>query len=178
MLRSALIPALLLVAGPGALRAQTDYYARLGLVGAGTLLRDVLGTEITVRQSIEPMAAIGASMPISPGYRAGVEATFASGGFDAEQIRAGVEYVLIHGQVRWPVRAGYFSNRQTNRDATGSGPRFNGATLGLGMGVGPLLLDVAFVYETGDYVDPSLFQQSATSRRVLFSLIYRHLGRP
>jgi long-subunit fatty acid transport protein len=104
--------------------------------------------------------------------------TFIEEANDAEQIRAGVEYVLIHGQVRWPVRAGYFSNRQTNRDATGSGPRFNGATLGLGMGVGPLLLDVAFVYETGDYVDPSLFQQSATSRRVLFSLIYRHLGRP
>ena len=44
------------------------------------------------------------------------------------------------------------------------------------MGVGPLLLDVAFVYETGDYVDPSRFQQSLTARRVLISLIYRHLG--
>jgi hypothetical protein len=119
MLRSALIPALLLVAGPGALRAQTDYYARLGLVGAGTLLRDVLGTEITVRQSIAPMAAIGASMPISPGYRAGVEATFASGGFDAEQggsdtdlgtIRTGSVLVGLDGPiwktVRWRVGMG------------------------------------------------------------------------
>ena len=85
MLKPILIPALLLAAGAGALPAQTDYYARLGVVGASTLVRDVLGTEITVRQSIAPMAALGASMPISPGYRAGVEATVASGGFDAEQ---------------------------------------------------------------------------------------------
>jgi long-subunit fatty acid transport protein len=104
--------------------------------------------------------------------------TFIEEASDAEQIRAGVEYVLIHDRVRWPVRAGYFSNRQTNRDATGNAPRFNGATVGLGMGVGPLLLDVAFVYEVGDYVDPSLFQQSLRARRVLVSLIYRHLGGP
>ena len=52
----------------------------------------------------------------------------------------------------------------------------HGATLGLGMGVGPLMLDVAFVYETGQYLDPGLFQQSLSARRVLFSLIYRHLG--
>jgi len=96
---------------------------------------------------------------------------------DAEQIRAGVEYVLIHDRVRWPVRAGYFTNRQTFPAADGASPWFNGATLGLGMGVGPLMLDVAFVHETGDYVDPSLFPVSLTARRVLVSLIYRHLGR-
>ena len=96
---------------------------------------------------------------------------------DTEQIRVGVEYVVIRDRVRWPIRAGYFSDRQTHRDAEGDSPRFNGATLGMGMGVGPLLLDVAFVYETGDYVDPSVFQQSLTARRVLVSLIYRHLGR-
>ncbi len=104
--------------------------------------------------------------------------TFTVKASDAEQIRAGVEYVLIHDRVRWPIRAGYFTNRQTYPDAGGGSPRFNGGTLGLGMGVGPLMLDVAFVYETGDYVDPSLFQQSLTARRVLVSLIYRHLGRP
>jgi hypothetical protein len=96
---------------------------------------------------------------------------------DAEQIRAGVEYVMIHERVRWPVRAGYFRNRQTFLAADGASPWFNSATLGLGMGVGPLMLDVAFVYETGDYVDRSLFEQSLTARRVLVSLIYRHLGR-
>ena len=103
--------------------------------------------------------------------------TFTVEASDAEQIRAGFEYVLIHDRVRWPIRAGYFSNRQTFPAADAASPWFNGATLGLGMGVGPLMLDVAFVYETGDYVDPSLFQQSLNARRVLVSLIYRHLGR-
>ena len=78
---------MLLAAGPGALRAQTDYYARVGVVGASTLVRDVLGTEISVRQSIAPLVAVGAALPLSPSYRAGVEATLASGGFDAEQNR-------------------------------------------------------------------------------------------
>ena len=39
--------------------------------------------------------------------------TFIVEASDAEQIRAGVEYVLIHDRVRWPIRAGYFRNRQT-----------------------------------------------------------------
>jgi hypothetical protein len=119
MLRPVLIPALMLAAGPGALHAQTDYYARVGAVWAGTLVRDVLGSEITVRQSIAPMAAIGASLPFSPGYRAGVEATFVSGGFDAEQdgsktdlgtIRTGSVLVGLDGpiwrSVRWRVGLG------------------------------------------------------------------------
>jgi hypothetical protein len=103
--------------------------------------------------------------------------TFTLKAFDAEQIRAGVEYVMIHDRVRWPIRAGYFTNRQTFTAADGTSPWFNSATLGLGMGVGPLMLDVAFVYETGDYVDPNLFPVSLDTRRVLISLIYRHLGR-
>jgi hypothetical protein len=119
MPRSILIPALLLAAGSGVLNAQTDYYARVGVVGASTLVRDVLGTEITVRQAIAPMAAIGASMPISPGYRAGIEATVASGGFDAEQdgsetdlgtLRSGSVLVGLDGPiwktVRWRVGLG------------------------------------------------------------------------
>lgn len=85
MLKPILFPALLLAAGPGALRAQTDYYARAGAVWASTLVRDVLATEVTVQQSIAPMVAVGASMPVSPGYRAGLEAAFSSGGFSAEQ---------------------------------------------------------------------------------------------
>jgi len=104
--------------------------------------------------------------------------TFTEEAGDIVQIRAGVEYVLIHDGVRWPVRAGYFRNRQTFPASNGASPWFNGATMGLGMGVGPLLLDVAFVYEAGEYVDPSAFHQSLDARRVLFSLIYRHLGRP
>ena len=85
MLKPILIPALLLAAGAGALHAQTDFYARAGAQWAGTLMRDVLVTEVTVQQSIAPMVALGASMPISPGYRAGLEGTLSSGGYSAEQ---------------------------------------------------------------------------------------------
>jgi hypothetical protein len=119
MLRPILIPALLLAAGAGVLHAQTDYYARVGVVGASRLVRDFLGSEISVRQSIAPMVALGASVPISPGYRAGVEATFASGGFDAEQdgsetdlgtIRTGSVLAGLNGpiwkSVRWCVGLG------------------------------------------------------------------------
>lgn len=102
--------------------------------------------------------------------------TFTTAAHDTDQIRAGIEYVIV-GQIRWPIRAGYFSDRLTYSDATGHSPRFNGATVGLGMGVGPLLIDVAFVYEKGNYVDPSQFEQSLTSRRLLVSLIYRDLVR-
>ncbi|HEY7503465.1 MAG TPA: hypothetical protein VH700_05125 [Gemmatimonadales bacterium] len=85
MLKPILIPALFLAAGAGPLHAQVDYYARAGAMWASTLVRDVLVTEVTVQQSIAPMIALGAGMPISPGYRAGVEATVASGGYSAEQ---------------------------------------------------------------------------------------------
>ena len=112
--------------------------------------------------------------------------TLTTGANDAEVIRAGVEYVIVGDRVRWPIRAGYFRDRQSTSAAIGAGdegeisvvqPRFNGFTLGAGVGVGPLLLDVAFLHEAGDYVDPNLFLQSFTSRRVLVSLIYRHLAR-
>lgn len=107
--------------------------------------------------------------------------TFVDAADDTVQIRAGVEYVLIHDRVRWPLRAGVFRNRQTFSASDGRSPWFNGATLGIGMGVGPLMLDVAFVFEAGEYgdqaVNQEVFQQSVDARRVLFSLIYRHLGR-
>jgi hypothetical protein len=85
MLKPILLPALLLAAGTGALHAQADYYARAGAMWSSTLVRDVLVTEVTVEPSIAPMVALGASMPISPGYRAGLEATLSSGGYSAEQ---------------------------------------------------------------------------------------------
>lgn len=113
MLKHFLIPALLSLAGTAGLHAQTDYYARLGVIGASTLLRDVLFTEITVRQSIAPMVAVGAAVPISPGYGAGIEAIVSSGGFDAEQdggetdlgtIRTASVMVALDGPVSKAVR--------------------------------------------------------------------------
>lgn len=79
------MPALFVVAGATGLQAQTDYYARVGAVGASRLLRDAIVSEIVVRQSVAPMIALGGSLPIAPGYRAGLEATFSSGGYHAEE---------------------------------------------------------------------------------------------
>jgi hypothetical protein len=63
------------------LQAQTDYYARLGATYATNLLRDAVVREIHVRQSVAPTLALGASLPITPVYRAGLEATLTSGGY-------------------------------------------------------------------------------------------------
>jgi len=82
MRQAILLLALLLPAGVSGLHAQTEYYARLGAVGASNLLRDVIVDQITVRQSIAPMIALGASLPIGTrGYRVGLEGTLASGKF-------------------------------------------------------------------------------------------------
>ena len=81
-----LLPALLLAAGVSALQAQTEYYVRLGAVGASDLLRDRIINAITVRQSIAPMIVLGGSLPVGPrGYRVGLEATLASGKFHSTE---------------------------------------------------------------------------------------------
>jgi hypothetical protein len=86
MRKPILLLALLLPAGVSGLAAQTEYYARLGAVGASNLLRDIIVNQITVRQSIAPMLALGASLPISAsGYRAGVEGTLVSGKFHSSE---------------------------------------------------------------------------------------------
>ena len=122
MLRPLLILAALLPAGTGALAAQADYYARVGAVGASDLLRDVLGTEIPVRQSIAPMIALGGSVPISPGYRVGLEAVVSSGSFHSEELgvdtdlgtlRTGSLLLNLEGVIapgfRWRAGAGTIS---------------------------------------------------------------------
>jgi len=86
MLKTTLLLALLLPASASGLRAQTEYHARLGAVGATNLLRDVIVNEITVRQSIAPMIALGASLPIgTQGYRVSLEGTLASGKFHSRE---------------------------------------------------------------------------------------------
>ncbi len=85
MPKSILLPALFLLAGTTGLEAQADYYARVGVIGASKLTHDVIVNEITVQQSIAPMLALGASVPVGTGYRAGLEAIFASGGYHAEE---------------------------------------------------------------------------------------------
>lgn len=86
MRRQLILCALLLGGVAPAARAQTEYYARVGAVGAGNLLRDVIFTELTLRQSIAPMLALGGSLPIgAPGYRANLEGTLASGKYHRRQ---------------------------------------------------------------------------------------------
>lgn len=114
MLKPYFLLTLLLPAGATALSAQTDYYLRLGAIGASNLLRDGIVSEITVRQSIAPLVVLGGSLPLSRGNRAGLEGTVSSGGFHSTQ--AGVETDLgtlrtaslqldlsgpIVGQIRW-----------------------------------------------------------------------------
>lgn len=109
-----LILALLIPASAPSLSAQTEYHARLGAVAASHLLRDVIVSEITVRQSIGPMLALGGSLPIGPGgYRADLEGTLATGKYhssengteaDLGRLRTGSVMLGLEGPVRGGVR--------------------------------------------------------------------------
>ncbi len=113
---------------------------------------------------------------------------------DAEQVRLGVEWVLIKGRIKIPLRAGYFSDRQIAPIAVGDAPRFNGFTVGTGLILGSMLLDVAYVHEFGAYtvaseavggadfdVPPTTPQppvrNTLTTNRFFASVIYRFSGR-
>lgn len=71
--------------GISEIQAQTDYYARLGLTVATNLVRDVVVQEIRIRQSLAPTLAIGASLPVAPTYRVGLEGTLASSGYHSTE---------------------------------------------------------------------------------------------
>jgi hypothetical protein len=73
------------MASPRALQAQLDYNARLGLTWASSLVRDDIIDEIDVRQKLAPTLALGASLPIAPLYRAGLEVTLTSSGYHASE---------------------------------------------------------------------------------------------
>lgn len=131
MPRHILALALLLTGAASGLCAQTEYYARLGAVGASNLLHDAVVGELTVRQSIAPMVALGGSLPIGvKGYRANLEATFATGKyhrkeggetFDIGTVRTGTIMLGLEGpvgrQFRW--RAGLGAIRYFPGDREG-----------------------------------------------------------
>jgi hypothetical protein len=119
MPRTFLVPALLVLAGATGLQAQTEYYARIGAIGASNMLRDVIVSEVTVRQSIAPMLALGGSLPIAPRYRANLEAIISSGGYHSDDggveadlgtVRTGSLLLGLDGPIaralRWRVGAG------------------------------------------------------------------------
>jgi hypothetical protein len=97
---------------------------------------------------------------------------------DSEQIRAGVEYVVLAGKFKVPIRVGYFSDQQLAQAADGSAPRFNSWTAGTGLIVGPVLFDVAFLYQSGAFFDSNGVRNSITTRRFVASMIYRLGGLP
>jgi hypothetical protein len=103
----------LTAAGLSAAEAQTDFYARLGLTGATTLLKDHILQEIEVRQSLAPTLALGVSLPFTPLYGAGLEATVTSSGFhstesgsqtDLGTLRTGSIMLGLDGPVWRPLR--------------------------------------------------------------------------
>ncbi len=115
-----------------------------------------------------------------------------SGQHDKDEIRLGAEWVLIKGAFRIPLRAGYFNDQQIVPDANGDTPRFNCFTAGIGIALGSVLLDFAYVYEFGEYYQtveaaaagadvapgtPALVRNALRTNRVFGSLIYRFGGR-
>jgi hypothetical protein len=79
---------LLIIAVAGAapaLHAQVDYNARLGVTWATPLLRDDVINEIEVEQKLAPTLVLGASLPIAPLYRAGLELALATSGYQSKE---------------------------------------------------------------------------------------------
>jgi hypothetical protein len=140
MLKATLSLVLLLAAGAGPVHAQAGYFARLGAVGASRLLRDFVTSPITVRQSIAPMLAVGGSLPIGPGVRAGLEATVTSGSFHSSEngadtdlgtLRTGSLTAFLEGPIyqrlRWNAGLGgitYWPADETGIFARGGTTRF------------------------------------------------------
>jgi long-chain fatty acid transport protein len=102
---------------------------------------------------------------------------------DTEQLRVGAEYVVLGRRLKVPLRAGFFTDKQYFFDFRNQPPRFRGFTAGVGIAAGPLLIDVAYVRETGKYLDPEADPEDPEARgaerttrfnRVFISVIYRH----
>jgi len=102
---------------------------------------------------------------------------------DTEQLRVGAEYVVLGRRLKVPLRAGFFTDKQYFFDFRGQPPRFRGFTAGVGVAAGPLLIDVAYVRETGKYLDPEADPEDPEARgaerstrfnRIFISIIYRH----
>ena len=98
--------------------------------------------------------------------------------FDTAQLRLGVEYVVLGARVKVPLRAGVFTDRQYFADGAGRAPVFIGFSLGTGVILGPVLIDLAYAREQNTYLDPEGAEGRVTAvfQRVFVSLIYRHGG--
>jgi len=95
---------------------------------------------------------------------------------DTQQFRLGVEYVLLAGPLKIPLRAGVFTDRQYFRDQNGAPPKFWGVTAGTGLSFGPFMIDVAYLVERGTFVPAEVSAEETSTRfsRAFVSVIYRH----
>jgi hypothetical protein len=121
-------------------QSQVDYNARLGLTFATKLVRDLLIEEVEVRQSLAPTLALGASLPIAPRYRAGLEVTLTTSGYHSTQdntdtdlgtLRTGSIVLGLDGpiwqRVRWQAGTGllaYWPNEDQGIFLRGGTTRF------------------------------------------------------
>src|SRR3954470_16088082 len=85
-MRDALLTILILSTLAEPAQSQMDYYGRLGVTWSTKLMRDGLIQEIEVKQSLAPTLVLGASLPIAPTYRAGLEASFTSSGYNSTEL--------------------------------------------------------------------------------------------
>ena len=123
-----------------ALAAQTDYYARLGAMFSTALVKDRIIDEVQVKVGLAPTLVLGAALPIAPLYRAGLEASFASSGYQSEEpgaqadlgtIRTGAVTLGLDGpiasRVRWRAAVGlvrYWSGEDRGIFLQGGTTRF------------------------------------------------------
>jgi long-chain fatty acid transport protein len=92
---------------------------------------------------------------------------------DTKELRLGIEYVVIAGRVKIPLRAGYVREKQYLLLSDGSVPILDGVTAGAGVVLGGLLVDGAYVYQWGGF-GPGAIRSTQRLHRVLVSVIYRH----
>lgn len=71
--------------GVSAARAQTDYYARLGVTFATDLVTDNIAQDIVTQQSLAPTLAFGVSFRIAPAYSAGLETALSTSGYHSTE---------------------------------------------------------------------------------------------
>ncbi|MCP5052828.1 MAG: hypothetical protein GY940_37010 [bacterium] len=71
---------------------------------------------------------------------------------DTRQIRLGMEYIFIGRNTLVPIRLGFFTDSQYYSDAAGDQVNFFGFTGGFGVKWRGLSIDLAVIYETGNYL--------------------------
>lgn len=183
---------MVLVAAAPALHAQVDYNARLGVTWATALVRDNIVEEIEVRQKLAPTLAFGASLPIAPLYRAGLEVTLTSSGYRASEpgpstdlgtLRTGSVTLGLDGPIAsslrwragvgllgyWPKeKQGIFLSGGTTRFLTGAGLDFRRPALSQW----DLIVSLRYDYHrfTNDGLQARGFSQSQGVQRISASV--------